>query len=101
MKGQIKAGTFTGTGAAINVPLGFIPDFLFVVNVTDGDLIHTWFNGMTAGTTVDIGAAAVANADNGITAYAGSAGANPAGFTAGTDISESGKVYRYFAVANQ
>lgn len=101
MKGQTKVGTFTGTGAAINVQIGFVPDFLFIFNVTDGDIAHVWFNGMTDGTSIDIAAAVAPNADNGVSAYAGTRGGNGAGFTVGTDISESAKVYRYFAVANQ
>lgn len=101
MKGQIYAGTYTGTGAAINVQIGFIPDFVFIFNVTDSDIAHVFFNGMTAGTSIDIAAAVAANAADGVTAYAGSRGANSAGFTVGTDASENAKVYRYFAIANQ
>lgn len=101
MKGQIKVDTYTGTGAALNVSIGFIPDFLFIVNITDGDLVTMWFNGMTAGTSVDIAAAVAGNAADGVTAYAGTAGGVGAGFTVGTDASENAKVYRYFAVANQ
>lgn len=93
-------GTYTGTGAAINVILGFKPDFLIVTNYTDGDIIGTWNRAVNAaGTSTDIGAAAATNADNGFTAYPLATTASPAGegFTAGTDFSESGKVYGYFA----
>lgn len=101
MKGQIKIDTYTGTGAAINVQIGFVPDYVRIVNITDGDYTMEWFNGMTAGTSIDTAAAVAANAADGITAYAGTSGGNSAGFTVGTDGSESGKVYRYVAIANQ
>lgn len=100
-KGQIKVGTYTGTGAAITLELGFVPDYFRSVNITDGDITHEWFLGMTAGTSIDTAAAVVANADNGVTAFDGTAGATAAGLTLGTDLSESGKVYRYIAIANQ
>ncbi len=101
MKGQTKIGTYTGNGAVQNISIGFVPDFLFIVNATDGDIVHMWFAGMPAGSSVDIGAAVVANPDNAITAYAGTRGGVGEGFTVGTDASETGKVYRYFAVADQ
>lgn len=88
-------GTYTGTGAAINVILGFKPDFLIVVNYTDGDIIGFWNRAVhAAGTSTDVAAAAATNAADGFTAYSGTEGE---GFTAGTDFSESAKVYGYFA----
>jgi hypothetical protein len=101
MKGQIKVGTYTGDGAIQNILLGFEPDFVMLFNITDGDLAGIWFRGMTADTGIDIAAAVAANAADAITAYAGSEGANAKGFTVGTDYSESAKVYRYVALANQ
>jgi hypothetical protein len=92
-------GTYTGTGAAQNIVIGFKPDFLLVVNVTDGDIIHTAFRGLTAaGAGVDIAAAVVGNADNDLTLTYGSATTAGEGFTVGTDASESGKVYGYLAI---
>lgn len=99
MPAQTKTGTYTGTGAAITLQLGFIPDEFRAVNITDGDIDHIWFDGMTAGTTVDTGTAVVSNADNGVTRYAGTPGGNAAGLVLGTDLSESAKVYRYTATA--
>lgn len=100
-KGQVKIGTYTGTGAAITLALGFVPDYFRAVNITDGDITHEWFLGMSAGTSVDTAAAVTGNADNGVTAFDGTAGATAAGLTLGTDLSESGKVYYYLALANQ
>jgi hypothetical protein len=38
-----KTGFFYGTGAALNVELGWIPDFVTLVNITDGDVINQAF----------------------------------------------------------
>ncbi len=101
MKGQIYMGTYTGTGAAQNVKLGFIPDFVLVMNITDGTVAGFWFNGMAAGTSVDLQTALASNAADGITAYAGSPATDSAGFSVGTDYSTNAKVYRYLAIGAQ
>lgn len=36
---MIRSGYIHGTGAAINVELGFIPQFVMITNVTDGDSV--------------------------------------------------------------
>lgn len=104
MSSEVTGGTYEGTGAAINIELGWIPDFVQVWNVEDGDATWTWFYGFGAGD-----AFATANHDtaqqslitsNGIDAYTGSAtpGSEAApGFTVGTALSESGKTFRYRA----
>jgi hypothetical protein len=38
--GQVACGFHRGTGAAVNVELGWVPDFVMVINLTDGDKIH-------------------------------------------------------------
>lgn len=42
MERQVATGFLRGTGAAINVELGWIPDWVRIVNLTDGDDI--WEN---------------------------------------------------------
>lgn len=37
---QVATGFIRGTNAAINVELGWIPDFVQIINLTDGDKIH-------------------------------------------------------------
>jgi hypothetical protein len=101
MKGQIKVGTYTGTGAAINLQLGFVPDYFRTINITDGDAGIAWFKGMGAGTGITEGAALATLASNGITVYAGARGSASAGLTIGTAGSVNNKVYRYVAMANQ
>lgn len=38
----VRFGHVLGTGAKIDVPLGFIPDEVVLTNITDGDVIHVW-----------------------------------------------------------
>lgn len=38
--GQVATGFLRGTGAALNVPLGWVPDYVKVVNLTDGNKIY-------------------------------------------------------------
>lgn len=40
---SFKTGITVGNGAAINVELGWIPDFVMVYNATDGDLLTAGF----------------------------------------------------------
>lgn len=92
-----KIGTVTGTGAAINVSCGFIPDYVEVTNFTDGDQIDKWYAGMANGTSVQINTAVASRASNGISTYAGDSTHAP-GFTIGSGISESAKVLYYVAI---
>lgn len=104
--GRIAVGTYEGTGAAINISLGFTPDYLRIVNVEDGDIGWEWFNGLGAGDAFQ----GTNHADtqfslitsNGVDTYAGSStsGSEAAvGFTVGTTLSENTKTYRYIAIA--
>jgi len=75
MKNQVKVGSFTGTGAAYNLELGFIPSAFIAFNLTDGDIFQAWFNGMTdgyafQGTNHDTTQHSTATS-NGISDYAG------------------------------
>lgn len=81
----MKNGTVEGTGAAINISVGFIPRRVVLENI-DGDAILTWtpdmgddggYKTVAAGTNAHI-------ASGGITGYSGSASAAE-GFTIGTD----------------
>lgn len=109
MTDQVTIGSFTGTGAAVNVELGFVPDYIRIINVTDGDNIWEWFKGMTNGHAIftravvdnaTTGNSSVASiTSNGVSAYEGSSSVGK-GFTAGSAISESGKTFRYVAMRN-
>jgi hypothetical protein len=89
---QVIAGTYTGTGAAQTVTLGYEPKGLIIINVTDGDSVFFHFDGMTDATGVSIGAAAATVASQAVTLTS-------RGFTLGTDssVNESAKVFRYLA----
>lgn len=96
MAGGIAISTYTGTGSAINVAIGFVPDYVRIINITDSDVTAEWFAGMTDGIAVDTAAAVAANADNGISKLESTS--LGFGFIVGTDYSESAKVYRYIAL---
>jgi hypothetical protein len=97
-----KVGSYTGTGAALNVSVGFVPDYVRIVDAT-GLAVDEWFNGMTAGTsysTATAGTQSVRAAPGGVTAFAGTAATAGQGFTVGTALSTAARVYRYVAVQN-
>lgn len=109
MAAEIKVGSYTGDGAAQTFNLGFVPDYIRIVNATDGDIAWEWFEGMTDGhalqsiSVVDnatSGAAGMSRiTSNGVTGYDGTLAATK-GFTIGTALSESGKTFRYVAMRN-
>lgn len=49
MKPMMKFGTVVGTGAAITVQTGFVPDYVRVTNLTDGDLVTELWHGAPLG----------------------------------------------------
>lgn len=85
-------GTYTGTGAAQSVTLGFSPSLIFISNETDGDTLCYKIAGSADATHNSIILATAAVAANGITF-------TNTGFSVGTDnsVSENGKVFRYVA----
>lgn len=92
-KGNMKVGTYTGTGSSINVEVGFVPDFLIIMNYTDGTPVVFWDSSMTAATSLDMAAAAASNAAGSVSPY----DTNYFGFSTGADNSVSAKVYHYIA----
>lgn len=103
MSEQVRVGSLTGAGAAVNVELGWTPDFVIAWNATDGDIRYEWFNGMGAADALQI----TNHADTqlslitsaGIDAYAGSTTAEK-GFTLSSTICENAKVIRWAAFRN-
>lgn len=101
MATMIATGSYTGDGTAKTIEVGFIPDYIRVVDVT-GAAVNEFFAGMADGTSytnaTDVASGAL-NANNGITPFAGN-GTTGEGFTAGTDLSTNGNTFRWVAVAN-
>lgn len=91
---EIAVIKIDGTGAAINVPIGFIPSKVEVLNLTTLAKI-TWFKGMTAAHAfVQITAGTLSLVTTaGITAYEGGT-TEAAGVTLGTNanLNTSGNV---------
>jgi hypothetical protein len=99
MSSQVKIGSYVGTGAAINIELGFVPQHVRIVNETDADAVWEWFFGMTAAHAINLsGAAPVRITVNGVTALEPTNYSGKKGFTAGSALSESGKTFRYIAM---
>lgn len=94
---QIKTGSFTGAGAAVNVECGFTPLFAIVVNMTDNDVLDVFIAGMGAATGIQIGAAVAARSSNGCVAYAGS-DSEAEGLTIGSAVAENAKSIFYVII---
>lgn len=102
MAGEIKTGTFTGTGAAIDFELGWVPDYVLVENITDGDESFAWYAGMTNGHALKTAADGTKTriTSNGVTPRNPTNFSGKKGFTAGTALSENGKLFGYIAIRN-
>jgi len=107
---DFAVGSVAGTGAAINVSVGFQPRYIRVVN-TAKNVVVEYIDGIGAGKGIKDQDQAVAEggsasytvgpqfiSSNGITKYAGSSSA-PEGFTIGadTDLNVSGDTLYYVA----
>lgn len=92
---ELVVGTYTGTGAAQTITLGFKPKAVVIFNYTDGDQMVLHLSNFTAASSIGI-AAAVGAVSNAVTLTA-------TGFSVGTDtsVSESAKVFNYIAIGNE
>ena len=92
-----KTGKVTGTGAAINVAIGWIPDHVRILNVTDADRVDEWFrDGMPQGSSIPVTAqVGPVQATNGISTFDNNTLGK--GFTIGSAISEAGDTLCYVA----
>lgn len=95
---QMNTGTVTGTGAALPVQVGFVPDALFIINMTTAGLV-VWHKNMTADYSLTIKAAAVATSSQGITVLDGDeiSGVVYNGFKMGTDCNAASDDILWFA----
>jgi len=112
-QGHVAVGSVEGTGSAINVSIGFTPDYVKCFNYDDaGGLFCTveWWTGMTDGhglkttSITDSGTTGKKSSEKittgGISAYSGTTAGNGAGFTIGADadINASAETIFYIAV---
>lgn len=105
MSNEVSVGKYTGTGSTIAINLGFCPDFVHIVQVTDKDRAVEAFRGDTTDTGILFETVVQGLASSGITFQTGGTFGDPsatvgAGFqvnNVGTNLSVSGKVYKYFA----
>lgn len=102
-KGHYAVGTVEGTGAAINIELGFVPEHVVLYNV-DGLARLEWTDDLGDGfgiKTITVGTMSKITT-LGVSAYAGVEGANSKGFTIGadTDINVSAETINYVAISS-
>lgn len=100
MNPTIQTGTVEGTGAAINVSLGFVPDYVQVMNI-DGNAEGTWTSDMPDASMQKRTAGTFSNATtNGISPYDGERGGAAKGFTIGADadVNADGETLVYVAM---
>lgn len=103
-KGHFATGTVEGTGAAINVQLGFTPDYVKLINI-DGDASLEWISDMDDGEgykTVAAGTNAQI-ATGGVTPYEGVTATAAKGFTIGADadVNASGETIMWVAFSKE
>jgi hypothetical protein len=96
--GNSSTGSYVGTGSAINLQLGFTPDYFRVINVTDGTAGAEWFKG-TPAVTIGLGTALTKVTANGVSVLTPAAGV-AAGLVMGTTLSTTGKTFEYVAHRN-
>jgi hypothetical protein len=102
---QFITGTVTGTGSAINVQLGWKPDWVRAINYGDtAPTIMEWTSAMTDGHGIKTVTAGTTTklSSNGITPYEGTEGGDSPGFTIGADadLNASGEAIVYIAGRN-
>ena len=110
---QVAVGSVAGTGAAINISIGFKPRYVKVFNYNDAGALYPtleWWEGMPAASglktksIVDSGTTALKSSERitalGISQYEGGGSVAADGFTVGadTDINASGETFYYMAV---
>lgn len=103
---SVTRGEYTGTGAAINVSVGYVPSQIEIANITDCDEQWRWTSSMadnsamwerTVTDNATTGNASLSKiTSNGVKPFAGSATAAK-GFTVGSALSESGKTFAWVA----
>jgi hypothetical protein len=109
MADQVKVGSWTGDGTAKTVELGWVPDYVKIINATDGDVILEWFNGMGANDAIkhtkiaDSGSTGNSSfaliTSDGLDAGNGTESVKK-GFVLDADANENAKVFRYIALRN-
>lgn len=98
---HFATGVVTGTGAALNVQLGWMPDAVDVIDITNGNVIDHWTKDMPAGTGVTVGASVAPRASNGISQYDGIEDEASEGFTIGSAVSVAAAELVYKAYRQQ
>lgn len=98
---QIVTGSTTGTGAALNVEVGFSPKVVVIINETDPGM-YIWTDTMADAEMQKMTDAVALTfpTSNGVSAYAGAIAATGTGFTIGADadMNAASDVIHYVAL---
>jgi hypothetical protein len=94
---RMVVGTIAATATTMTVNLGFAPDAVEVINVTDAKQLN-WYSPMTSGTGLLLATTAAAVSSGGVTPIT-TAGSE--GFSVGTNISAPSKFLTYIAYRNR
>lgn len=101
---SIKTGTVAGTGAAINVEVGFVPAMVILINETDPGLC-IWTQDMADAEMLKATDAVAITfpTTNGISVFAGVEGTTGKGFTIGadSDLNGASDVIHYVAINDE
>ena len=110
---EVAVGSVAGTGAAINISIGFKPRYVKVFNYNDAGALYPtleWWEGMPAASGLktksitDSGATGLKSSERitslGISQYEGGGSVAADGFTVGadTDVNVSAETFYYMAV---
>jgi hypothetical protein len=98
MRGRLpQVGTYTGTGAALSVQLGFKPACVLLYNETDGTFAGLHISGAADGVSLKIVDSGSGTTDLSVSSAGITLGAT--GFNVGTDAAYNvnAKVYRFVA----
>lgn len=98
---QMRSGTQDGTGASIDIELGWIPDWVIVQNHEAADFARLeWYEGMTDAYAIKTVTSTKSKITSlGITPLGAAAGATMRGFRIGadTDVNVSGEALTWIA----
>ncbi len=96
----IAVGLISGNASTIAVVIGFVPDWVEVIDPTNNNLRAFWTTGMSNGAGIKIDASSM-GALNGGTGIAAVTTAGSEGFTIGPTVSVAAAQLRYIAFKKQ
>lgn len=97
---EVKVGTYTGTGAAVSVMVGFQPDFIEAMNKSE---LWKWQTPLSSGAAIGFRGATgsmLCIESKGFAVLVAADKPSAQGFRAHSSVSQSGNTYYYRAMRN-